>query len=198
VTDSLYCRAISYAQQKSNNEQTYRILFVGNSLTLSNNLSALVVEEARNRNFKLSVEVLAYPNYSLEDHWNDKRLQKKLLTSNFDFVILQQGPSSQQEGRRMLIDYGMRIKELCAIGRTELVFLMVWPAKQNYHMFDDVIQNYHDAARINGAVLCPVGMVWKEYIESSGDFSYYGDDGFHPSLAGSKAAAEVICRSLFL
>ncbi|MBX2956727.1 MAG: SGNH/GDSL hydrolase family protein [Cyclobacteriaceae bacterium] len=188
----------SYAQHNADDApKNYCILFVGNSLTLSNNLPALVAEEAMGRGIYINTEVLAYPNYALEDHWNDKILQKKLLNRNFDFVILQQGPSSQPEGREMLIEYGMRIKELCAYGQTKLVFFMVWPASQNYQMFEGVIRNYADAADLSKAILCPVGQQWKNYIDRTNDFSYYGLDGFHPSLTGSKKAAEIIVDSIF-
>ena len=74
---------------------------------------------------------------------------------------------------------------------------MVWPAKQNYHMFDGVIRNYTNAATITNSILCPVGKEWKEYFDRTGDFGYYSPDGFHPSLVGSTVAAEIIVQSLF-
>jgi lysophospholipase L1-like esterase len=39
--------------------------------------------------------------------------------------------------------------------------------------------------------------VWKDYIDSKNDYSYYGDDGFHPSERGSEVAAKVIYNTLF-
>ena len=53
-----------------------------------------------------------------------------------------------------------------------------------------------DAATLNKAVLCPVGELWKAHFDTTGDFAYYGPDGFHPSEQGSRVAAEVIYRSL--
>jgi hypothetical protein len=58
----------------------------------------------------------------------------------FDFVVLQQGPSSQSEGRAMLLNYGVRIKALCDTTKTRLAFFMVWPAFTNLHTFDGVIK----------------------------------------------------------
>ncbi len=66
-----------------------------------------------------------------------------------------------------------------------------------YYTFDGVIDSYRMAADINNDILCPVGEVWKSHFDETEDFLYYGSDGFHPSLAGSKVAAQVIYDSLF-
>ena len=46
--------------------------------------------------------MLARANYALKDHWNEGELQSLIKSGNFDFVVVQQGPSSQAEGRAML------------------------------------------------------------------------------------------------
>jgi hypothetical protein len=174
------------------------ILFVGNSLTYSNDLPALVEQTARDHGVKIQTEVLAYPNYALEDHWNDGVIQKRIASEKFQYVIVQQGPSSQADGRAMLLDYGQRIKTLCDKHNSQLIFFMVWPARSNAGMFDGVINNYTEAAHKTGSLLCPVGKIWKEHFEKTSDYSYYGPDNFHPSVAGSKAAAAVIFETLNL
>ncbi|HOY14105.1 MAG TPA: hypothetical protein PLY70_13240 [Saprospiraceae bacterium] len=74
---------------------------------------------------------------------------------------------------------------------------MVWPSIQNWSTFDGVIKNYDQAAKANNAIICPVGKEWKLHIENTKDYSYYGPDGFHPSLEGGKFAARIIFESLF-
>lgn len=172
------------------------ILFVGNSLTYTNNLPELVASLARNHNIKTKTEMLAFPNYGLIDHWNEGKLQKLLTTKHYDYVVVQQGPSSQAEGRAMLLEYDKKIKQLCDKNGSKLAFYMVWPSKAYYHTFDGVIRNHKDAAQATNALLCPVGEVWKAYFDTTQDFSYYGPDQFHPSLVGSQVAAQVIFNSL--
>lgn len=172
------------------------ILFVGNSLTYTNNLPALVEELGKTNGVKITTQMLAYPNYALEDHWNDGELQKLIASEKFQYVVVQQGPSSQSDGRAMLLDYGARIKELCDQHNTKLIFFMVWPARANLRMYDGVINNYTEAAAKTGALLCPVGKTWKEHFEKTGDYGYYGEDGFHPSMEGSRVAAAAIFESL--
>ena len=75
---------------------------------------------------------------------------------------------------------------------------MVWPSRQYYYTFDDVIANHEEAAQTNGAVLLPVGTNWKSYIQSTQKWDFYGGDGFHPSKKGSEFAARIIVDTLFL
>ena len=173
-----------------------RILFVGNSLTYSNNLPNLVRESGIEKGIKITTEILAKPNYALVDHWNDGLIQIKIQNGGFDYVIVQQGPSSQAEGRALLLSYGKKIAALCTTNKTQLAFFMVWPSLQYYHTFDGVIKNYREAALENGAILCPVGEAWKSHFDETGNFDYYGPDGFHPSLKGSQVAADIIVSSL--
>ncbi len=173
------------------------MLFVGNSLTYTNDLPALVTTVAGKNKITVTTEMLAFPNYALEDHWNDGKMQELLAKNEYDFVVVQQGPSSQDEGRLMLLNYGQKIKELCDQYQSKLAFFMVWPAVSNNRHFDGVIKNYRDAATSTNSILCPVGEVWHAHIKKTQDLSYYGPDGFHPSPEGSKKAAQIIVESLF-
>ena len=173
-------------------QDTINILFIGNSLTYSNNLPGLVEERGIQENLEIKTKVIALPNYALIDHWNDGTIQVEIKNGNYDYVFIQQGPSSQSWGREILIEYGRKIKSVCDEQETELVYFMVWASIGYYQTYNDVIKNHEDAAALNNALLCPVGKQWKAYFDSTQDFSYYGSDGFHPSLKGSKNAAEVI------
>mgnify|MGYP002332610010 CR=1 FL=1 len=173
------------------------ILFIGNSLTYTNNLPKLVEKEARKKGFKIKTTTIAKPNYAIVDHLNEGFVQKELKSKNYDYIIIQQGPSSQPEGRKLLIESGKEINKLIKGSKTKLVYFMVWPSMTYYQTFDGVIKNHTDAAKINSAILCPVGKVWKQRFDSTKNFDYYGPDGFHPSLKGSKKTAEIITNTLF-
>lgn len=190
----------SYSQQKfsSNASNTeFNILFIGNSLTYTNNLPELVKKRAKLKGIEIDTKMIAFPNYAIADHWNDGQVQKLIARKKYDFVIIQQGPSSQNDGRKMLIEYGKEYSSLCKLNDTKLCYFMVWPSLNNYHTFDGVINNHKDAASINDSILLPVGEVWKDYIDSTNSFEYYSSDGFHPSLKGSQIAAKVIVEYLF-
>ena len=191
----------SFGQQKVSNQikkESYSILFIGNSLTYTNDLPELVKKQAKSQGIKVKTKMVAYPNYAIEDHWKEGNVQKLIASKKYDYVIMQQGPSSKQDGREMLIEYGKKYSNLCKLNNSKFCYFMVWPSLSYYQTFDGVIKNHTDAATINNAILLPVGKVWKDYFESSNNFHYYGPDGFHPSLEGSKTAAKVIVEYLFL
>ena len=189
----------SYGQQSISNKNSktvYHILFVGNSLTYSNNLPKLVKKSAKLKDVEIKTKMIAFPNYAIEDHWNDGQVQKLISSKKYDFIIIQQGPSSQNDGRKILIDYGEKYTKLCNLNNAKLCYFMVWPSLNYYHTFDGVIKNHRDAASINNSILLPVGEVWKEFIDSTNSLEYYSSDGFHPSLKGSQIAANVIVEYL--
>ena len=187
-------------QKKSNSKNSreeIKVLFIGNSLTYTNNLPKLVKKEAKKKGIKINTKMIAFPNYALMDHWNDGKVQQLIRTKKYDFVIIQQGPSSQNEGRKILIEYGTKLSELSKQNDAKLCYFMVWPSLNYYHTFEGVIKNHSDAAKLNNAILIPVGKVWKNHFDKKNEFQYYGPDGFHPSLLGSKIAAKTIIETLF-
>lgn len=186
-----------FGQNKNKQPKTkISVLFIGNSLTYANNLPKLVANNAKKYGVKMEVKMIAFPNYAIMDHWNDGKIQQLIAKNKFDYIIIQQGPSSQKNGRNMLIDYGKKFSVISKLNNSKLCFFMVWPSLNYYHTFDGVIKNYTDAARITNSILIPVGKIWKDYFNQTQDHSYYGADGFHPSLKGSKAAAQVIINYL--
>ena len=182
----------SYSQQKFN------ILFIGNSLTYTNDLPKLVKKNAKTKGIEIETKMIAFPNYAIADHWNDGLVQKLIASKKYDFVIIQQGPSSQSDGRKILIEYGKEFSNLCKSNSTKLCYFMVWPSISYYHTFEGVIKNHKDAASINDAILLPVGELWKDHIDNTDNYEYYSADGFHPSLKGSQLAAKVIVEYLLL
>ena len=98
-----------------------KILFVGNSLTYSNNLPKIVEFIAKKSGEKIITKSLCYPNYALVDHLHDGTFQKLMAKGKYDYVIVQQGPSSQSEGKKMLIEDGAIIEENAFVGARAII-----------------------------------------------------------------------------
>ena len=203
-TESATMKEVDQSKEQSedgdedSSEVDYALLFVGNSLTYYNDLPELVKNVAKKKGVNIETKMLARGNYAIVDHWSDGEVQDLIKSKVYDFVIIQQGPSSLRSGYNMLVNDGKNYADLCRANGVELAYFMVWPSRVYYHTFDRVIANYTSAASANGAILCPVGRRWKAHFEATSDFSYYGPDEFHPSLEGSKVAAEIIVESLRL
>ena len=169
-----------------------RVFFLGNSLTYTNDLPAMVVELAAMDGVKMSATTLAFPNYALEDHLFDGEFQKKLSKSKYNFVIAQQGPSALPESQVMLREGALRVKQVCDDNGAKLALYGVWPSKDRFFDLDNCIGSYANAALASDAMLCPAGLAWKLAWQKEPKLPLYGDDNFHPSIRGTALAAMVI------
>lgn len=170
---------------------------MGNSLTYSNDLPQIFEQLAKTVELELKTTCVCYPNYSLEDHWLREDFKNNFASESFDFLIMQQGPSSQAMGREWLIKFGRMIQDEASKYDIETAYYMVWPSKQYYYTFEGVIKNHQDAAQINKSKLIPVGRLWREIeADNKSGIELYGADGFHPSMQGSFLAALMMLHSL--
>jgi hypothetical protein len=80
-----------------------RVLFVGNSYTYTHELPQLVAALARAHGTELHVEMRAEADFGLFDHLRDPKL-RPLVVQRWDWIVLQQGPSSLPESRRSLVE----------------------------------------------------------------------------------------------
>ena len=76
-----------------------RVLFVGNSLTATNDLPGRVAGLAAATGRRLEYEEITFGGFSLEDHWNQGDARTALATGRWNVVIMQQGPSALPESQ---------------------------------------------------------------------------------------------------
>jgi hypothetical protein len=90
-----------------------RVLFIGNSLTYVNDVPGIVavLAEAAGETAPVCRAVVG-GGLSLEDHWNRGEAVRALEQEKWDFVVLQQGPSTSPEGRALLLRYARRFVPL--------------------------------------------------------------------------------------
>jgi hypothetical protein len=174
-----------------------RVLFVGNSLTATNDLPATVAAIARGvGHTAIDVQMVAPGGYALEDHWAGGAALAALRTGHFDVVVLQQGPSSLAESRVNLIEWTKRWADEARAHGTRPAVLTAWPERERFSVFADVVRNYRDAARAANALLLPAGQAWRKAFRRRPAIALYGPDAFHPSRVGTYLAALVAYTGL--
>lgn len=175
-----------------------RVLFIGNSLTYSNDLPSIVeaLAEASGRK-RPAMRAVVFANYSLEDHWNQGEARRAIARGGWDVVVLQQGPSASTEGRQSLLEYARRFAEEIRRVRAEPALYMVWPSVARIKDFDGVSESYRQAARDVGGLLFPAGEAWRSAWRRDPNLKLYSPDGLHPTVAGSYLAALVIYEQLY-
>ncbi len=177
--------------------RSLRVLFVGNSLTATNDLPAYVAGLADASGRKLEYRTIAVGGYSLEDHWNLGEAQKALASRSWDVVVMQQGPSALPESQVNLRAWAMRFADEARSKGTRPALLTVWPESYRQSALRDVILSYRRAAGAAGAELLPAGVAWQEAWRCDRRVPLYGGDGFHPSPLGTYATALVVYGRLF-
>ena len=172
-----------------------RILFIGNSLTYTNDLPAMVKAIGAIHRRRIVTETVAFPNFSLADHLADGRAASALRDGPWDFVVLQQGPSALESSRRELVRDTEKFARLVGANGPELALLGVWPSLDRRGDFARVGESYrHAALAVNGRSI-PAGEAWR-YILARSRIALYGSDGFHPSPTGTFVAAMSVYRTL--
>lgn len=185
-----------YAQKKQT-KKTIKIIFVGNSLTYYHNIPKLLEEIGKIDKQKIKTTSFTNPDYSLEDHWNEGKVQNALQKEHFDFMVAQQGSSALPESQQMLKNYVQKYANECKKYGTELNLYMVWAMKSRFFDFDNVIYSYTEAAKYVNASLSPVGLAWKKVWKKMPDVAFYETDGLHPTKKASILVAMVIYAKLF-
>ena len=174
------------------------VLFIGNSLTYVNDLPGLVEALADSAHQPLlETRMVAKPDYSLEDHWTDGDAMTAIRKGGWSVVVLQQGPSSVEQNRQLLIEYARRFAEpIRAVGGRPAMY-SVWPTADRMVDFDRAIESYRLAAQTVDGLFFPVGDAWGAAWKRDAALPLYAFDGLHPSAEGSYLAALVMYATLY-
>ena len=191
----------------------YRVLFLGNSYTGTNNLPQMVHDVALSAGDTLVFDSYTPGGYQLIDHSNDAISQNKILTGAWDYVVIQgqsQEPitfTNQFNSGGTALYHQIKQSNPCAV----TVPYMTWGRKNgdasNYASFPVMCtyQGMDSALRsryikltkvINGEV-APVSVVWNYLRQNYPSIELYLADESHPSLEGSYAAACCFYATLF-
>lgn len=153
---SLLAVFASYAAAQPPDARALRILFIGNSLTYTGDIPGRLAKLASAMGRKATVEAVAFPDLSLEDHWRDGRALAA-IRKGWDVVVLQQGPSSQPDSRAQLVDYSKRFAKPIREAGARPALYMVWPSVERMRDFPGAIGAYREAATAVDGILLPVG-----------------------------------------
>jgi hypothetical protein len=169
------------------------VLFIGNSLTYTNDLPKTLEDIATLGNHAVRCASVTRPGFALIDHLDGGSDAVDVIRrGGWQYVILQQGPSSLPESRVILIDGTVRFDvEIRAIGAVTSLY-MVWPDLSRFAYFEDVRLNYKAAADTVGGLFLPAGEAWLTAWDNEPSLALYGGDDFHPSPLGTFLVALVM------
>jgi hypothetical protein len=169
------------------------VLFVGNSLTYVNDLPGTIAAIATLDGTQISYETIANPDFALVDHLDGgSNAVSEIQRGGWNYVILQQGPSSLPESRTLLIDGTRRFNTYIRTAGAQAALYMVWPSKDRISFFEDVRLSYKLAADTVKGIFLPAGEAWTTAWKVNPALSFYDSDNVHPTPLGTFLAALVI------
>lgn len=192
------------------------ILFIGNSLTASNDLSGLVAKLAGSRNIRVNAAAHAPSGATLRQHARSAAVRRRLRERDWEFVVLQEqsqlpGLGGDQVARDVL-PFARSLARTVREHNPEasLVFYMTMARRdgdrRNRHVAPELAtyagaqrrinRTYLRMAKTNRALLAPVGEVWRIVRRKRPQLSLY-TDGVHPNKAGTYLTACVLFATLF-
>ena len=174
-----------------------RVLFIGNSLTYANDMPQILQAIAAQAGKTLRVEAITLPGAALEDHFVQHTAHVALANGGYQWVIMQQGPSSVPANQAHLRTWARRFDPLIRAGGARPAMYMVWPDATRLGYFDDVRDAYSNAALAINGMFIPAGEAWREAWRSDPELPLYSPDQFHPSALGSYAAALSMFAELY-
>ncbi|MEO7363512.1 MAG: hypothetical protein ABI120_24485 [Gemmatimonadaceae bacterium] len=177
---------------ESNSTRTKHVLFVGNSLTYTNDLPGVFRDLANAGGYDVDVTTLAMANVALIDFVSDASAMTTIGNGSWNFVVLQQGTTSVPVCRDTLVLAARIMDPYIRRGGGVPALMMSWPTSARQHVFPNVHDSYALAAQTVNGLFLPVGDAWLEAWKVNPALGLYGSDGYHPSQAGTYLAALVI------
>ncbi|HEY5546162.1 MAG TPA: hypothetical protein VIK50_08910 [Gemmatimonadaceae bacterium] len=179
-------------------EGSVKVLFIGNSLTYENDLPRTVSQLALSAGLAPCYCVaIAYPDFALEDHWDFGDAVTALEDEEWDFVVMQQGPSALASSRANLVLWAGVFGDLIDQNGAQSVMYGVWPQLDRAFDFPNVTASYREAADSIGALFAPAGEAWQLAWAQDSTLPLYAADDFHPSPMGTYLAALVVFQRIY-
>ena len=185
--------------------KTWRVLFVGNSLTYVNNLPAVVraLAAAQPSPVRIETQTFVAPGGSLAERWKDGAAAKALGEGHWDALVLQErggllacmvDPDSRpgtecRASDRAHREFAARAK---AAGARTLLIATWGPDEGWQSKLDRAAKQV--ASRIDAQVL-PAGPTLQHYAAAHGRKDTF-PDGLHPSLSATVIMAAQVYRAV--
>lgn len=180
--------------------QTINILSLNNSLIDYNNQPAMFNEIAKHMNKNARWHARTQLGRTLLYHYNDELSRELALSSNWNYIILQEQSSLPRLCPEILME-SVKLWKRALLDKNNrnipiIILPMNWAYSDDWSKFeqssDQLKRSYLNVCReIPDIIVCPIGLAYKILYESKGEkecITLYTDNR-HPTLKASYLAA---------
>jgi hypothetical protein len=169
-----------------------RVLFVGNSYTYFWNLPQTVQAMAVSQNLNMKVRKSTAGGTNWKQHWEgDKGLKTKELIAkgNWDVVVLQNHSLSSMNNSIQFMDYGDSLINWAKDHKAKVVLFQTWARAFNPLMMSKIAQGYDLLGQKHTIEVVRIGELWAKAKTLQPSLNLYHPDQSHPSPVGTYLTA---------
>ena len=174
------------------------VLFIGNSFTQRNDLPGLIAAMAAEVDPPVAFrhERVIANGASLRQHWNAGIARAKIEAGGWTHVVLQEQSTLPVKNVQRYLENVRLFHPVIEAAGAQTVLYLTWARRHAPETQLALNEAVGAAAAETGALVVPVGPVWRRVVESGEGPELWDADGSHPSAAGSYLAACVFSRVL--
>ncbi|MEZ4546144.1 MAG: hypothetical protein R3C24_19910, partial [Cyanobacteriota/Melainabacteria group bacterium] len=179
--------------------EAVKILFIGNSLTFLEHVPAQFVDIARAQNAdqKLVVKQVAYPDYTLRDHWNRKRAVKAIEAEDWDYVVLQGHSKEPIKQPKVLRQYVKLFDEEIQEAHAKTILYTTWTDFDRQDLHDQILKVFDGLSKNTNITMAPVGESMYLCLKKYPDITLLQPDKHHATDNGAYLVAATLYMTIF-
>lgn len=174
-----------------------KVLFIGNSFTVRNDLPGLITRLAESRGKSLEHRLIHAGGASLRAHWNAGEAARAIRDGGYDAVVLQEQSTLPVKNATRMHENVRLFDGAIAAAGAKTVLYMTWARRNAPESQQAITDAYTGIGRELGATVVPVGLAWQRFLRDNDEPVLHDRDQSHPTMAGSYLAACVFLAALF-
>lgn len=182
-----------------NQNDTIRVLFIGNSYTNTENLPQVISVLSESTNKIITAHKSAVGGATLKQHWfgeKDLQSKEKIKAGNYHLVILQEHSMGSINHPDSTLKYIALFNNIIQEHNAKLLLYETWAREETPECQQKISCFYKDAAKRNNGTVVPVGQAWALAKSRQPDIRLYTDDGSHPDKLGTFLTACVFVSAI--
>lgn len=172
----------------SNQRDTVRVLFVGNSYVYYNNLSQMIGLITDSMDTKIICRKSTVGGAHLGEHWNGQRglRSKEIIAKNtFDIVVVQDNSMWPIQHKDSLLHFGRLFCNYIQSKGAKPYLYSTWAREKTPETQSQISEAYQSLGKEAGATVVPVGDSWALARKKNPSMNLFHSDGSHPSSLGT-------------
>src|SRR5262245_45122915 len=176
-----------------------RVLFIGNSLTYSQNGLYFHLERlaaSARPPIAVTTDRVVVGGASLKTLWGMPAQRSRIAAGTADIVVLQEDlPETTIQDFR---EHARKFVGAITAARARPVLLMAWAYRRlGWISMTEIAQAHRDAGRELGVDVAPAGVAWEQVRRERPDLNLFVADNEHPSILGTYLVTSVVFATVF-